>query len=140
MTSIQTRRSKEAYTGLQKKDNMYLPNNKGSEFCVTYKTKYNDLALEHLNDKSTNAKVARMSAKTTEKKVNAVWKQICDTKSIPTHVQKSFIFTNTDLPEFYHLIKTHKLQQGMKIRPIVSNVRGPTQDLMATVEGPQTTS
>ena len=90
---------------------------------------YNSLAFDHLNksnNTSTYAKVARMSAKTTEKKVNAVWKQIFATKSISTNVQKSFLSTNTDLPEFYNQIKTHKLQQGMEIRPIASIVRGST--------------
>ena len=93
---------------------------------------YNSLAFDHLNksnNTSTYAKVARMSAKTTEKKVNAVWKQIFATKSISTNVQKSFLSTNTDLPEFYHLVKTYKLQQKMKTRPIVSNIRGPTRKI-----------
>ena len=44
-------------------------------------------------------------------------------------VRKSLIATNTDLPRFYHLIKTHKPDPAIKIRPIVSNTNGPTQRL-----------
>ena len=62
---------------------------------------------------NTYQKVLRMSAKTIENKVN----------------RKSFIATNTDLPRFYHLIKTHKPGPAIKIRPIVSYTNGPTQRL-----------
>ena len=68
-----------------------------------------------------------MSAKTIEKKVNAVWKHICTKNLIPRHVEKNFISSNTDLPRFYHLIKTHKVTETLKIRPIISNVNGPTK-------------
>jgi len=39
------------------------------------------------------------------------------------------IKSNTDLPRFYHLIKTHKTGPDIKIRPIVSNTNGPTQHI-----------
>ena len=45
----------------------------------------------------------------------------------PPFVQKSFLASNTDLPRFYHLIKTHKAGPDIKIRPIVSNINGPAQ-------------
>ena len=67
-----------------------------------------------------------MSAKN---KINKVWKDICHNRNIPRHIERSYISTNTDIPLFYHLFKTHKLQQGIKIRPIVSNVHGPTTRL-----------
>ena len=34
---------------------------------------------------------------------------------------------NSNMPRFYHLIKTHKKGPNIKIRPIVSNTSGPTQ-------------
>ena len=70
-----------------------------------------------------------MSAKTVENKVNSTWKNVCLQNEIPSFVRKSFIAANTDLPRFYHLIKTHKTGPAIKIRPIVSNTNGPTQRL-----------
>jgi len=70
-----------------------------------------------------------MSAKTVENKVNSTWKNVCLQNEFPTFVQKSFIAANTDLPRFYHHIKTHKTGPVFKIRPIVSNTNGPTQRL-----------
>ena len=62
-----------------------------------------------------------------KKNVNTAWKKICRQNEFPPFVQKSFLASNTDLPKFYHLIKTHKAGPDIKIRPIVSNVNGPTQ-------------
>lgn len=70
-----------------------------------------------------------MTAKTIEKKVNTTWKDICHKRNIPRYVEQSYTSSNTDLPPFYHLIKTHKLQQEIKIRSIVSNSNGPTMRL-----------
>ena len=67
-----------------------------------------------------------MTAKTMERKVNTKWKEICCKRNIPKRIQQSYIALNTELPHFYYLIKTYKLQQGVKIRPIVSNSNGPT--------------
>ena len=91
------------------------------------KYKYTRVALDHLSDANTYQKVSRMSAKTIENKVNTAWKRICLRNEIPPFIQRSFLASNTDLPRFYHLIKTHKASPDIKIRPIVSNVNGPTQ-------------
>ena len=42
------------------------------------------------------------------------------------HLIKTILSKHTNI---YHLIKTHKLAQGLKIRPIVSNFNGPTTQL-----------
>ena len=68
-----------------------------------------------------------MTAKTVENKVNLVWKNNCSRNKFPPFVVKSFVASNTDLPKFYHLIKTHKTGPDIKIRPIVSNINGPMQ-------------
>jgi len=67
-----------------------------------------------------------MSAKTVENKVNSTWKNICLQNKFPPFV-RSFLASTTDLPRFYHLIKTHKTGLDIKIPPIVSNINGPTQ-------------
>ena len=53
--------------------------------------------------------------------------RICAYKINTPFVQKTFLASNTDLPRFYYLIKTHKASPDIKIRPIVSNINGPTQ-------------
>lgn len=122
-----TKPEKETLRSLKRKGLVCLPSDKGSEFCILDIQTYTEAALNHLNDSTTYKRVPRMSAKTIEKKVNAVWKDICMTNLIPRHIEKSFISSNTDLPRFYHLIKTHKQAETLKIRPIVSNVHGPTK-------------
>lgn len=67
-----------------------------------------------------------MTAKTIENKIYTIWKDICKKRNgVPRRAERSFISNNTNLPHFYQLIKTHKLEQGIKIRPIVSNTHGP---------------
>ncbi len=48
---------------------------------------------------------------------------------IPKRMKRSLITTNSELPYFYHLIKTHKLNIGNKIRPVISNCNGPTKKM-----------
>ena len=64
-----------------------------------------------------------------EARLNKTWKIQCNTSRIQDQIMKSFSSTNTDLPIFYNLIKTHKQGPTLKIRPIISNRRGPTQKL-----------
>ena len=59
--------------------------------------------------------------------MNLVWKNICSGNKFPLFVIKSFVASNTDLPKFYQLMKMHKTGPDIKIRPIVSNINGPTQ-------------
>lgn len=55
--------------------------------------------------------------------------EISANEFIPTHISKSYMSHNTDLPIFYHLIKTHKDSKNLKIRPIVSNMMGPSKKI-----------
>ena len=48
MDKILTERS--AITSLKQKPYIYLPSDKGGEFCVMTKEEYNEAALNHLND------------------------------------------------------------------------------------------
>ena len=88
---------------------------------------YTRVAFDHLSDANTYQKVPRMTAKTVQNKVNTAWKKICLQNEFPPFVQRSFLASNTDLPRFYHLLKTHKASPNIKIRPIISNINGPTQ-------------
>lgn len=111
---------------LKEKPLVCLPSDKGTEFCVIDRDRYITAGKKHLSDEHTYKKITRMSAKTIESKVNKVWKDICKKRNIPKRILRSFITTNSDIPRFYHLIKTHKQNDELKIRPIVSNVNGPT--------------
>jgi len=111
---------------LQTKDYTFLPSDKGSEFCVIENNKYDDAALEHLSDTSTYKQVAHMTAKTIEGKINACWTAICSQSNIKKSITRSYVSTNTDLPKFYCLIKTHKAGPELRVRPIVSNKGSPS--------------
>ena len=112
---------------LSKRRTTCLPSDKGTEFCMIQQDTYMRVTLDHLSNANTYQKVPRMSAKTVENKVNTAWKKICIQNKFPPFVQKSFLASNTDLPRFYYLIKTHKASLDIKIRPIVSIINGPTQ-------------
>ena len=108
---------------------MYLPSDKCGEFCVTTTHAYNEAAQKHLDDSEVYTRVPRMTAPTIEKKINQVWKEVCSAESVKVHVAKSFVTRNSDLPTFYHLVKTHKPGPELKVRPIVSNYKGPTKKI-----------
>ena len=91
---------------------------------------YTQVALDRLGDANTYRKVPRMSAKTVENKVNTASKKICLPNGNPPFVQNSFLASNTELPSFYHLIKTHKTGPDIKVRLIVSNINGTTQRIL----------
>ena len=136
MTKEQRRKSenltaaeKTIINELKHRQLVFLPSDKGSEFCVIEASKYDAAAFNHLNDGSTYRLTPNMSAKTIEVKINRVWKNICVGRGIPSYVKASYVSNNTDLPTFYHLIKTHKNGPDLKIRPIVSTVNGPSYKL-----------
>jgi hypothetical protein len=117
---------RETLRDLRRKPFIFLPSDKGGEFCVVEESQYNQLALQHLSDPSSYKPVKHMAATTIEKKISAVWNGVCKTRKITDFVRRSYNSSNTSLPRFYHLIKTHKEGPETKIRPIISNVDGPT--------------
>ena len=120
---------KETLNFLKTKPLIYLPSDKGSEFCILSETDYLAAGFQHLSDNSLYSKIAHITPKTIEKRVNYAWNTVCATKEIPSFISRSYITNNSNIPEFYHLIKTHKEGSQLKIRPIVSNVLGPTKKL-----------
>ena len=115
----------------QREELRMTPQRLGTGFCVIQQDTYTQVALDHLSDSNTYQKMPRMSAKTVENKVNSTWKNICLQNEFPSFVRKTFLDSNTDLPKFYHLIKTRKTGPEIKIRPIVSNLNGPTHLMVA---------
>ena len=49
--------------------------------------------------------------------------------NLPSAVSRGYITHHSKIPRFYHLIKTHKENPSVKIRPIVANCQGPTRKL-----------
>ena len=106
-------------------DKVFLPSDKGGEFCVIYKEEYNKLAFDHLSDTEHYMKiVTKIKVKDIEDNINKTWINICKLHQLPNSFIKSYISRNTKLANFYILIKTHK--EGRKVRPIVSSINSPT--------------
>ena len=119
----------KALKRLKNRPYTYLPSDKGGEFCIIQTTEYDKAAHKHLEDSSIYQKVPRMKTNTIEKKVNSVWKKVHNEANIPHKFLRLYTTTNSRMPVFYHLIKTHKKSSEIKIRPIVSNSNGPTYKL-----------
>ena len=124
-----SRDEEQTLQNLKQKPLIYLPSDKGGEFCVIEENRYKEAGLTHLNDPEFYRKIAHITPKAIELRINNVWKTICQIKNIPDRIRKSFITKNSRVPRFYHLIKTHKPLVNLKVRPIVSNCNGPTEKL-----------
>jgi len=111
---------------LKEKDLCILPSDKGREFCIIDRATYNQLAENHLADQSVYKVTRNIQSSTIESRINNVWKSVCMQNSIPNRIHKSYRAANSIMPSFYHLIKTHKAGNTLKIRPIVSSIDGPT--------------
>ena len=77
-----TSTEKQTIKSLKNRQNIYLPSDKSTEFCIIDQQRYDQSAKHHLNDPSTYRKIARMSAKAMEDKINKVWKEICRDRCI----------------------------------------------------------
>ena len=124
-----SRKQTKILQNLKKKDLVFLPSDKGGEFCVISTSDYERAAFKHLEDGTIYKKVARMTAKTIENKINGTWRKVSSAEKIKPHVSKTYVSNNTDMPRFYQLVKTHKKGPDVKIRPIVSNSNGPTKKI-----------
>ena len=114
---------------LRQKPLVFLPSDKGGEFCVMSQQDYNLAGLNHLNNPDIYLPIAHITPGTIEKRLNSVWKDVAIKNNIPHFIMRSYITNNSEIPSFYHLIKTHKGTDQIKIRPIVSNSNGPTKKL-----------
>ena len=124
--SFKERRSLQQLRALP---NIYLPSDKGGEFCVIDTKTYHEAGKFHLDNMNTYQRVARMSAKTIEGKINTAWKVVCRDNGVPQNIARSLNSTNTRIPPFYHLIKTHKPGPELQIRPIVASFNSPTSKI-----------
>ena len=124
-----TKQEKLSITSIKNKGLTCLPSDKGTEFCVVKNTEYINAGLKHLGDNNTYKSIKHIKASTIENKLNCTWKRICTESEQPIHIKRSFITKNSNIPEFYHLIKTHKKSDSLKIRPIVANYDSPTTKL-----------
>lgn len=114
---------------LKAKDITILRSDKGTEFCAIETEKYNQAGIEHLEDRNTYEKVNKIQPSTLERRINSQWTQIARKINLTQPTIRNLSARNSTIPKFYHLIKTHKNSTNIKIRPIVSNVNGPTRKL-----------
>ena len=121
-----TRNEQKTLKELKQKPLTYLPSDKGGEFCVIETDRYNTAALQHLSDTTIYKPTSRMTAKTIESKINKTWSKVSSESNLETKLRRMYNTTNSQMPRFYHLVKTHKNVPEIKIRPIVSNSNGPT--------------
>ena len=129
--SIRSNLTRNEFRTLKKlkgKPLVYLPSDKGSEFCVIKEPEYTRAGEDHLSDTDVYTK-AKIAVSTIETRINSTWKEVCHKANIPKSIQRSYMARNSKLPEFYHLIKTHKNGTKVKIRPIVACRGGPTAKL-----------
>ena len=124
-----TRKEKATIKELKKKDLTILPSDKGTEFCAIEANKYKEAGMNHLADSTTYQRINKIQATTIERKVNSIWTKIAKRKNFQRHTITNLTARNSTIPRFYHLIKTHKTGPEIKIRPIVSNINGPTKKL-----------
>ncbi|MEL7309754.1 MAG: hypothetical protein AAGK05_19180, partial [Pseudomonadota bacterium] len=120
-----TRKERLTLRALKKKEFIFLPSDKGGEFCVLENERYKEIGEQHLSNTDLYCSVSSISPKTIESKVNKVWRTIAQKNNVCQTIIRSHTATNTDLAKFYFLIKTHKSTEVPKIRPIVSNVNCP---------------
>ena len=124
------REEKSVLNQLKAKGLVYLPSDKGGEFCVIDSQTYDNVAIADLEDDAIYRiykKVPRMTAKTIETKINGVWKSITQKEKVKYHITKAYMCHNSYLPRFYHLVKAHREGPTLKIRTIVSKRTGPTR-------------
>ena len=92
---------KSTLNTLKKKPFIFLPSDKGGEFCVVEKSHNDELVIAHLSDTNTYKKVKRMSAKTIEDKINNSWREITKQGNINQSTIQSYISNNTKISNFY---------------------------------------
>ena len=115
---------------LKSKPFVYLPSDKGMDFCIIEKDKYKRLGENHLNNTSIYASNIKIKIETISKRINTTWKEICRRRHIPNRISNSYQVQNPHFPHFYHLIKTHNSLETLKIRPIVSSIQSPAKKIM----------
>ena len=108
---------------MRNKQLIYLPSDKGKKFCVISRNTYNQLALYHLKDNNIYSEVTGIQS--TQLKTLSI---IIRLTSINKY-KNNFITRNNKLPSFNHLIKTHKSDTTLQIRPIISSLEEPLNNI-----------
>ena len=110
------------------KDIIIKPADKNLGTAIIDKNTYISLAEEHLKDLNYYRKLKTNPLETTNKKINALLKDLKDRKRISKKLeQKLKPKKETQTGSFYILPKLHKPKLG--IRPIISNINHPTQNI-----------
>ena len=114
---------------LKKKNLIFLPSDKGGEFCCLTSEQYNNAAMDHLRG-DVYKQVRNIKVETVERKINTSWNQVCQSAQINDKTKRQYSASNSKFPYFYCLIKTHKDTPLSKVRPIVSSTQSPDRKLV----------
>ena len=109
---------------MRNKELIYLPSDKGKEFCIISQNSYNQLTLDHLKD-NIYSEVTDIQSTQLESLINNAWTNISKRRNMPNKYKNNFISRNNKQPSFFYLIKTHKTDTKLQIRSIVSSLEGP---------------
>ena len=127
-------REKQSVHFLGTRNPSLLPPDKGGEFCVVSQEQYTAAALAHLSYERTYRElphaIPSSMATRTEKEINDKWKAICQVSNLNRRIQREFTTTNSTLPKFYCLFRTHKEHPFRKVRPIVSGIGAPDRKII----------
>jgi hypothetical protein len=118
-----------ALKSLKHKAVTILPSDKGGNFCIADKSLYDETVLKHLQSPEYYRRLSYVDPKKIEEKINNTWKNICNRRRIPKHIMNHYVTTCSSIPTFKGLVKTHKQEADLKIRPLVNCTDGPCYKL-----------
>ena len=82
---------------MRNKELIYLPSDKGKEFCVISQNTYSQLALDYLNDNMYSA-VTGIQSTQLGNLINNAWTNICKWRNMLNKYKNNFITQNNKLP------------------------------------------
>lgn len=112
-------------------DILVIQADKGKKTVILNKQDYIFKAQELLQDRNTYKKIDRDQTRKIEKQHNDMVKLLESKKFIDKETTKKLTTRKSQAPKFYGLAKVHK--QELPLRPIISTVNGPNQNLSKMV-------
>ena len=113
-------------SALKKRDLIFLPSDKGGEFCVIQKVRYISAVESHLANHSIYHRVLWYNPADSEFQLNSKWSSIGTRYNLPPYIIRRFKSNHSTVARFYGFIKTHKGLEDIQIRPIVNTRDSPT--------------
>jgi hypothetical protein len=113
-----------AIKSLRARELMILPSDKGGDFCVSNKNDHEDAVFRHLNAATHYRPLSYVDPARVEDSINGSWRIVCKRRFLAKHIESHYVSQCTSIPTRKGLIKTHKNEANMVIRPIVNGTDG----------------